>query len=67
LSSPQVDGGHSRDAAEPKDNAPGEIQVEDALVLNLVLEAADNNEGDDGTRENSETLQGLRQMRLLSI
>lgn len=36
-------------------------------MLDLVLEAGDNNEGDNGTGEDSETLQGSRQIRFEQI
>lgn len=53
---PEVDGGHSRDATEADDDSPDEVQVEDGLVLDLVLEGCNGNEGDDGACENAQAL-----------
>lgn len=44
---PQIDGDKGRDAAQVDDDAPREVKVKDALLLDLVLESSDCDEGND--------------------
>ena len=54
---PEIDSGNGRHTAKADDNPPAEVQVQYALVDDLVLEGTDGDERHNRASQNTETLQ----------
>ena len=61
---PEVDSSNGWKASEADDNPPAEVQVEDALVHDLVLEGTHRDEGHNGASQDTKALQNVKSNRL---